>query len=48
LTDEPDIKIYAGKSALEQIVEAEPIDMVLAAMVGFYGISSNNKCNQGA
>lgn len=37
LADEPDIKVYAGKSALEQIVEAEPIDMVLASMVGFSG-----------
>ena len=37
LSDEPDIKVYAGKSALEQIVEAEPIDMVLASMVGFPG-----------
>ncbi len=32
------IKVYAGKEALEQIVSAEPIDMVLAAMVGFSGL----------
>jgi len=38
LRDEPDIKIYAGKEALEQIVSAEPIDMVLASMVGFSGL----------
>ena len=37
LRDEP-IKVYAGKEALEQLVSAEPIDMVLAAMVGFSGL----------
>ena len=39
LSDEPDIKVYAGKKALDEIVEAEPIDMVLTAMVGFAGLS---------
>lgn len=39
LADCPDIKIYAGSDALDQIVEAEPIDMVLTAMVGFAGLS---------
>ena len=39
LADEPDIKVYTGKEALDQIVEAEPIDMVLTAMVGFAGLS---------
>lgn len=39
LTDEPDIKVYAGKEAIDQIVESEPIDMVLTAMVGFAGLS---------
>ncbi|WP_028909305.1 1-deoxy-D-xylulose-5-phosphate reductoisomerase [Prevotella sp. AGR2160] len=39
LADEPDIKVYAGKEALNEIVEAEPIDMVLAAMVGFAGLT---------
>jgi len=38
MTDCPDIKIYAGAQALEEIVEAEPIDMVLTAMVGFAGL----------
>ena len=38
MTDCPDIKIYAGAEALEEIVEAEPIDMVLTAMVGFAGL----------
>ena len=33
LTDLPDIKVYAGKQAIDEIVEAEPIDMVLTAMV---------------
>lgn len=39
LSDMPDIKVYAGKEALCQIVEAEPIDMVLTAMVGFAGLA---------
>ena len=39
LSDEPDIKVYAGKRALDEIVEAEPIDMVLTAMVGFAGLA---------
>lgn len=38
LDDLPDIKVYAGADALNQIVEAEPIDMVLTAMVGFAGL----------
>lgn len=43
LTDLPDIKVYAGEKALEEIVEAEPIDMVLASMVGFAGLPSTIK-----
>ncbi len=39
LSDEPDIKVYAGQQALDEIVEASPIDMVLTAMVGFAGLS---------
>lgn len=39
LADEPDIKVYAGSKALDEIVEAGPIDMVLTAMVGFAGLS---------
>lgn len=39
LSDQPDIKVYAGKDALCQIVEADPIDMVLTAMVGFAGLA---------
>ena len=39
LSDEPDIKVYAGSRALDEIVEAAPIDMVLTAMVGFAGLS---------
>ena len=38
LSDEPDIKVYAGAQALCDIVQAEPIDMVLASMVGFPGL----------
>lgn len=39
LVDLPDIKVYAGAKALDEIVEAQPIDMVLTAMVGFAGLS---------
>ena len=38
LSDRPDIKVYAGARALNEIVEADPIDMVLTAMVGFAGL----------
>jgi 1-deoxy-D-xylulose-5-phosphate reductoisomerase len=37
LADLP-IKVYAGADAIAQIVESEPIDLVLAAMVGFAGL----------
>ena len=39
MQDRPDIKVYAGAKALDEIVEAGPIDMVLTAMVGFAGLS---------
>lgn len=39
LSDQPDIKVYAGEKALNEIVESGPIDMVLTAMVGFAGLS---------
>lgn len=39
LSDMPDIKVYAGKQAIDEIVEAGPIDMVLTAMVGFAGLN---------
>ena len=39
MSDLPDVKVYAGKQALDEIVEADPIDMVLTAMVGFAGLS---------
>lgn len=38
MSDLPDVKVYAGREALEQIVSAGPVDMVLAAMVGFSGL----------
>lgn len=38
LSDRPDIKVYAGKQALCDVVQAAPIDMVLTAMVGFSGL----------
>lgn len=37
LADLP-IKVYAGPEALEQVVEAGPVDMVLTAMVGYSGL----------
>lgn len=39
LDDQPHIKVYAGKQALDDIVQAGPIDSVIAAMVGFAGLS---------
>ena len=39
MSDLPDVKVYAGSKALDEIVEAGPIDMVLTAMVGFAGLS---------
>lgn len=39
LCDQPDIKVYAGAKAIDEIVESEPIDIVLTAMVGFAGLS---------
>ncbi len=39
MQDRPDIKVYAGAKALNEIVEAQPIDMVLTAMVGFAGLN---------
>lgn len=38
LSDRPYIKVYAGKEALNEVVEAGPVDMVLASMVGFSGL----------
>jgi len=39
MSDLPDVKVYAGPQALDEIVESGPIDMVLTAMVGFAGLS---------
>lgn len=39
LADCPDINVYAGRQAIDDIVTAVPIDMVLTAMVGFAGLS---------
>lgn len=39
LSDQPDIKVYSGAEAINGLVEAGPIDMVLTAMVGFAGLS---------
>ncbi len=38
--DPYDIKVFAGPQALDQVVQMGSIDMVLAAMVGFAGLSS--------
>lgn len=37
LKDEP-IKVYAGKEALQQVVEMDTIDMVVTAMMGYSGL----------
>ena len=37
LKDEP-IKVYAGREALQQVVEMETIDVVVTAMVGYSGL----------
>ena len=39
MSDLPDVKVYAGTQALNEIVEAGPIHMVLTAMVGFAGLN---------
>ncbi len=39
MSDMPDVKVYAGARALDEIVEAGPVNMVLTAMVGFAGLS---------
>lgn len=40
LTDDiPDVKVYAGAQAINEIVEPKPIDIVLTAMVGFAGLT---------
>ncbi|MCH5310175.1 MAG: 1-deoxy-D-xylulose-5-phosphate reductoisomerase [Prevotella sp.] len=39
MSDMPNVKVYAGAKALDEIVEAGPINMVLTAMVGFAGLS---------
>jgi 1-deoxy-D-xylulose-5-phosphate reductoisomerase len=38
--EKEDIKVYAGSRAVEQIVEMETIDMVLASIVGYAGLAS--------
>lgn len=38
LSDRPDIKVFAGAEALNQVVEADPVNIVLASMVGFSGL----------
>ncbi len=35
-----DIKVFAGEKAIEQIVEMETIDLVLASLVGYAGLAS--------
>ena len=39
MDDLPDVKVYCGARALDEIVESGPIDIVLTAMVGFAGLS---------
>ena len=37
LANEP-VQVYAGAEALCQVVQMEPVDMVLTALVGFAGL----------
>ena len=46
LDDQPQIKIYTGPQAIDDIVQAQPIDFVLTAMVGFAGLSPTIKAIQ--
>lgn len=39
LVGDPAVNVYAGARAIDEIVEAGPVDMVLTAMVGFAGLS---------
>lgn len=39
LSDCPNIKVYAGKESLNEIVEASEINLVLTAMVGYSGLA---------
>ena len=39
MSDMPEVKVYTGAKALDEIVEAGPIDMVMTAMVGFSGLN---------
>lgn len=38
MLSDTDVKVYAGKQALNDVVQAGPVDTVLAAMVGFAGL----------
>jgi len=38
LSDEPDIKVFAGADAIAQVVAFDTIDLVLVALVGFSGL----------
>jgi 1-deoxy-D-xylulose-5-phosphate reductoisomerase len=40
ILQDKDIKVYAGAKAIEQIVEMETIDCVLASIVGYAGLAS--------
>lgn len=37
--EKSDIKVFAGKKSLEQVVEMSSVDMVLTAMVGYSGLA---------
>ncbi len=41
--DPKDIKVYAGSSALEAVVEMESVDVVLTALVGYSGLKPTLK-----
>lgn len=39
MADCPEVKVYAGAKALEEVVQAGPVDIVVTAMVGFAGLA---------
>ena len=41
------IKVWAGADAIAQMVQSEPIDMVLTAMVGLFRLATDDLGDQG-
>ena len=39
------IKVYAGEDAMEQVVASSTVDIVIASIVGYSGLKTNNCCH---